>query len=742
MKQDNIKPLLFISDNFPPVIGGSSTVYDQICKNNTDQVVALSSKTNNKGEYKTGINEYDQRCGYTMYRTESLRVPPEPKSKPNKLTALFNEVWLILTLMFVITKLSFKHKTKVICVGELVYGGWIVLFSRYILRKRTIIYTHGEEISQASSGLYNKHRGVFLRAAHKIISVSLFCKSQIVSLYKVEPSKVEVISNGVDTGRFQKGDRDHSLLASHGITENDKVILSVGRLVKRKGHYNLIKAMQEVIIQEPTTKLIIIGSGPEENNLTDLAVKLELRNNILFLTNINDTLLLNYYQSADIFTMPNITLADGDTEGFGLVFLEANACAKPVVGGQAGGAIEAIIHNETGFLVDGYNKSEIASALLKLMNDNLLYEQMVKKSWAHAQNSTWENKAKLFNFLLEENQRSTAFPTYKKFPHSVTAKNLNKQKRLHITVDFEEMFDWSDLTNKNISVGGIDKISEFHDLCLSHKILPTYLVTYNVLQSEKAVKFLNSIKNDGSAIGIHLHPWNNPPYIEKVNSFNSFQCNLPGYVEKLKLEALIEQFIDKLGFTPNIHRAGRYGCSQQTLEHLKSFGISIDLSPSSGYDFSLQGGPNFQDVGSEPFWSDPSQKNLCIPIPSVRFFKGPDYLTKLESGDRPFNRFIGRVFKYLLPSTAVRLSPEGNDLDRMKIIGTNLNQQGVADFVLSVHSTSLYAGGNEYAQNEQEAKNNIDNIISYALWSRKNLETVSANPLSTFTLYPTNRNAN
>lgn len=738
-KQDNIKPVLFISDNFPPVIGGSSTVYDQVCKNNADKVVALSSQTNTKGEQKSGISEYDKTCGYLMYRTKSLRVPPSLLATKSKLRSIISELILMLSLIYTITKLCFKHKVEIVCIGELIYGGWIVLFSRYVLRKKTILYTHGEEISQVAEGLYNKYRGVFLKAAHKIIAVSLFCKSQIVSLYQVTPDKIDIISNGVDTQRFTAGNKNHTLLKTHGIEPTDKVILSVGRLVKRKGHHNLILAMQQIIKTLPNAKLIIIGQGEEKDNLLSLVQQENLLKSVIFLHNIDDATLLDYYQSADIFTMPNITLPDGDTEGFGLVFLEANACAKPVVGGQAGGAIEAIIHNETGLLVDGYQIKEISDSIIKILNDDRLYQHLVNHAYQFAHSSTWENKSQLFsqlvvNMLNGEHQHS--INPLSELTNATPKKS--SKKRLHITIDFEEMFDWSNLANQDISVDGINHIENFHQRCIDNGIQPTYLVTYNVLESESAIRFLKKVYTGNNEIGIHLHPWNNPPYIEQINTFNSFQCNLPSYLEKLKIDRLIELFEEKLGFFPKIHRAGRYGCSARTLEYLMSLGITIDLSPSAGYNFNPKGGPNFKAMTNTPFWfNNPKVTSplLCIPIPSIKFLKGPDALTKLVNHRAIKNTFLFRIINKIIPSSPVRLSPEDNSLERMKIIGTLLAKENNNDIVLSVHSTSLYSGGNEYSITPEAAEKNIENIINYALWSKEHLNTDSGTPIDYFQQY-------
>lgn len=99
--------------------------------------------------------------------------------------------------------------------------------------------------------------------------------------------------------------------------------------------------------------------------------------------------------------MPNRTMPDGDTEGFGLVFLEANACRKPVVGGNAGGAVEAIIHGRTGLLVDGSNPIEIADAVLSLLRDHELADRMAQTGFEIAQARSTKAVTKEFQKVCE-----------------------------------------------------------------------------------------------------------------------------------------------------------------------------------------------------------------------------------------------------------------------------------------------------------------------------------------------------
>jgi len=124
-----------------------------------------------------------------------------------------------------------------------------------------------------------------------------------------------------------------------------------------------------------------------------------LQNHVKLTGPLSDADLLAAYHSADLFIMPNRTMPDGDTEGFGLVFLEANACGRAVIGGRAGGAVEAVRDGETGLLVDGNSVQEIAIAICSLLADDELIERLEKGALRHAQVNSWTTRAAEFQSL-------------------------------------------------------------------------------------------------------------------------------------------------------------------------------------------------------------------------------------------------------------------------------------------------------------------------------------------------------
>lgn len=153
-------------------------------------------------------------------------------------------------------------------------------------------------------------------------------------------------------------------------------MLTVGRLDLRKGHDMVIRALAALRQERPNVRYVIVGDGQERTRLMSLARNLGVQDAVLFAGYQPARLLPDYYRLCDVFAMPNRELPDGDTEGLGLVFLEAGACGKPVIGGRAGGAVEAVAHGRTGYLVDPTGPDDVAARLNELLADPALRREM------------------------------------------------------------------------------------------------------------------------------------------------------------------------------------------------------------------------------------------------------------------------------------------------------------------------------------------------------------------------------
>jgi len=151
--------------------------------------------------------------------------------------------------------------------------------------------------------------------------------------------------------------------------KNKKIILTLSRLVERKGIDKTIEAIALVRREIPDVVYVIAGNGPYRHTLEELVKKLRLQDNVVFTGYVCEDKKASYYNAAEIFVMPNRVLENGDVEGFGIVFLEANAYRKPVIGGRSGGVIDAIIDGKTGLLVNPTDTKEIASAIIRLLSN-------------------------------------------------------------------------------------------------------------------------------------------------------------------------------------------------------------------------------------------------------------------------------------------------------------------------------------------------------------------------------------
>jgi phosphatidylinositol alpha-1,6-mannosyltransferase len=177
---------------------------------------------------------------------------------------------------------------------------------------------------------------------------------------------VSVLYPGADVERFHPGLDTSGVRSSLGLGDR-RVIVCVSRLVARKGQDVLIRAMPEIRARVPDAVLVIVGGGPYEPALREMAGGADA---VRFTGQVPEAQLPLYYALGDVFAMPCRTRLGGlEVEGWGNVFIEAAACGVPVVVGDSGGAREALIDGETGILVDGARVEEVADAVASLLSD-------------------------------------------------------------------------------------------------------------------------------------------------------------------------------------------------------------------------------------------------------------------------------------------------------------------------------------------------------------------------------------
>lgn len=211
------------------------------------------------------------------------------------------------------------------------------------------------------------------------------------------------IAPGIDTEHFSPQMSSASLRSELGLAEK-KVIISVGRLVHRKGQDTLIEAMPEIVSNVPDAHLVFIGEGPYKDYLVKRADELNVSQAITFIGRIQYAELPRYICIGDIFAMPSRSrLAGLEVEGLGIVYLEASACGLAVIGGRSGGAPDAVLDGETGLVVDGTYPGEVATAVNTLLSNPTLAQQMGARGrqWI-IDEWRWELWAARFSSLLTQ----------------------------------------------------------------------------------------------------------------------------------------------------------------------------------------------------------------------------------------------------------------------------------------------------------------------------------------------------
>ena len=187
--------------------------------------------------------------------------------------------------------------------------------------------------------------------AKRLIALGSY-QGEILTRLGVERDRVLVSPEGVDVERFERVDeRALASLRERHRLDGRFVILTVGRLVERKGQDTVLRALPGLTRSLPEVLYLVVGEGPYEGHLRSLARELGVEDSVIFCGRVPEDELVAYYHSCDVFVMMSRELPD-DTEGFGIAFLEAAACGKPAIGGLSGGVPDAVVDGHTGILIE------------------------------------------------------------------------------------------------------------------------------------------------------------------------------------------------------------------------------------------------------------------------------------------------------------------------------------------------------------------------------------------------------
>ena len=376
------KNILVITNDFGPRTGGIETFVIGLLERIVDcKVIVFTSQQGNTSEYD---QQWLKKFGVQVIRDRSkILLPSVRVAKRAK-------------------EIAQSHNVEVLVFGAAAPLALMAPRLRKAGIKKIIALTHGHEVWWARIFPFNlamkrignsvdhlTYLGEFTRQA---ISRSLSQKS-IDSMVKIAP--------GIDTSHFSpQADAIHRR-TELGL-EGKKIIVSVGRLVHRKGQDKLIEAFPTIVREIPNAHLLIVGEGPYRADLEKLVERLSLTENVTFAGRIFYDDLPSYLSASDVFVMPSRSRFFGlEVEGLGIVYLEASACAIPVVAGISGGAPDAVQEGITGLCVDGTNAAQIAEAVIHICSDSKRAAKMglAGRNWVIEQ-WRWEIWSKEFNTLL------------------------------------------------------------------------------------------------------------------------------------------------------------------------------------------------------------------------------------------------------------------------------------------------------------------------------------------------------
>lgn len=405
---------LLITSIFSPINGGSAVVYENLCLNlkNDYLMTVLSAKFNcNTGDEIEGWHAHDEMAKYPIYRLNYLR-PKIINSQSifhSLFLLLFVDLPLKIKVFFKVMHIIKKNNIKIICIGDLNSLSWIGKWIKIFYKIKIINYIHGEEVTtEANYSRFKNARANHLKSADAIIAVSTFTRDYLINRFRLDPNKIIIIPNGVNNLKFSsaKKEENRKLLRQRYNLSGKKVFVTVGRLVFRKGIDTVLYSLPKVLDKYPDAHYVIVGSGPIRKQLEGIIDKLQISSAVTFAGNIDDNELIAHYHMADVFIMPNRTMPDGDTEGFGLVFLEANACEIPVIAGRAGGASDAVINNLNGLSVDGLDGKEVSSAMINLLDNPQLAKNLVMQGKEYIKDKSFAACALQFEKLCRDLLRS------------------------------------------------------------------------------------------------------------------------------------------------------------------------------------------------------------------------------------------------------------------------------------------------------------------------------------------------
>jgi phosphatidyl-myo-inositol dimannoside synthase len=376
--------VLIVTNDYPPRSGGiQSFVHALACRLPADGVVVYAPAWD-------GAAEFDARLPFPVIRHAGSLMLPVPKVRDRARTLLAD------------------HGCDAVVFGAAAPLGLLAPSLRRAGAKRLVAITHGHEAGWAA---LPGARDLLRRIGDEVDVVTYLAEYFRVRLTRAlspaAAARMVQLAPGVDPASFRPGAGGTEVRKRLGIEPDRPVVACVSRMVPRKGQDTLIRAWPRVLARSsasglPGPLLMLVSDGPYRLQLERLAARTGVAESVLFTGAVGWDELPAYYDAGDIFAMPCRTRRGGlDVEGLGIVYLEASATGLPVVGGDSGGAPDAIQDGETGYVVNGRSVEAVADRISQLLADPAGAAAMGDKGQAWVDREwTWDLVAERFQRIL------------------------------------------------------------------------------------------------------------------------------------------------------------------------------------------------------------------------------------------------------------------------------------------------------------------------------------------------------
>ena len=351
-----LKKILFVTNDFGPRAGGIESFIMGLIEHSTHSSITVY--TSSQGDTREYDALWQADFGVKVIRDRAKILLPTPRVS-NAISRVIKEL-----------------EIEVVAFGAAAPLAFMSAAFRRAGVKRVIALTHGHEVWWSKVFPFTLIMRRIGSTTDVLTYLGDFTRNAISrSLTSGAASTMVRIAPGIDTEHFSPVDSTQ-LKDSLGLS-GKKIIVSVGRLVHRKGQDKLIESMSAIVQEIPNAHLLLVGEGPYRTHLTKLVRKHHLEDYVTFIGRIQYAQLPSYICVGDIFAMPSRSRFAGlEVEGLGIVYLEASACGLPVIAGASGGAPDAVISGQTGVVVDGLDCAAIAVAAIQMLDNPIESKKM------------------------------------------------------------------------------------------------------------------------------------------------------------------------------------------------------------------------------------------------------------------------------------------------------------------------------------------------------------------------------